>query len=88
MASCRGHVKRENSTLEGEGYNGSEQLTYFDGSFNRTFPSEDDSSVKSDSSKSFGDTQLDVFHHRHGLLILHLFAAMMFAPSLLAWLQV
>ncbi|KAL2939989.1 GPI inositol-deacylase [Bienertia sinuspersici] len=39
------------------------------------------------SSNSYGDIQLEVFHHRHGLLILHLLAMLMFVPSLVAWLQ-
>jgi len=68
---------------------GSEKKNFkFDGSFKRTFPSEDNFSNSPDSSKSFGDTQLDLFHHRHGLLILHLVATMMFAPSVVAWFQV
>ncbi|XP_057982822.1 uncharacterized protein LOC131167837 isoform X2 [Malania oleifera] len=37
--------------------------------------------------KSFSDTQIEIFHHRHGLLILHLLIALMFVPSLVAWLQ-
>ena len=40
------------------------------------------------SEKSFVETQADIFNHRHGLLILHLLAAMMFVPSLAAWFQV
>lgn len=40
-----------------------------------------------DSARSFGETQLEIFHHRHGLLILHLLAAIMFVPSLVAWIQ-
>ncbi|KAL0692593.1 hypothetical protein Bca4012_059773 [Brassica carinata] len=39
------------------------------------------------SEKSFVETQSDIFNHRHGLLILHLLAAMMFVPSLAAWFQ-
>ncbi|CAN7044853.1 unnamed protein product [Brassica rapa subsp. trilocularis] len=39
------------------------------------------------SEKSFVETQADIFNHRHGLLILHLLAAMMFVPSLAAWFQ-
>ncbi|KAK7338423.1 hypothetical protein VNO77_19032 [Canavalia gladiata] len=87
-ASCRSHEQNnENFDCNIEGYKGSERLKFkFDGSFNRTFPSEDNSNSP-DSSKSFGDTQLDLFHHRHGLLILHLLAAMMFAPSAVAWFQ-
>ncbi|XP_061336621.1 GPI inositol-deacylase isoform X1 [Gastrolobium bilobum] len=87
-ASCRSHEQNnENFDCNSEGYNGSERLKFkLDGSFNRTFPSEDNSNSP-DSSTSFGDTQLDVFHHCHGLLILHLVATMMFAPSVVAWFQ-
>lgn len=89
-ASCRScEQNNENFDSNSEGHNGSERLKYnFDGSFNRTFTSEDDFPNSPDSSKSFGDTQLDIFHHRHGLLILHLVATMMFAPSVVAWFQV
>ena len=38
--------------------------------------------------KSFTDSQLEVFDCRHGIMILHLLATLMFAPSLAAWLQV
>lgn len=89
-ASCRSN-DQNNETFDcnSEGCKGSERLKFkFDGSFNRTFPSEDNLSNSPDSSKSFGETQLDVFHHRHGLLILHLLATMMFAPSVVAWFQV
>ncbi|XP_027349452.1 uncharacterized protein LOC113861049 isoform X2 [Abrus precatorius] len=87
-ASCRTQEQNnENFDCNSEGYNGSERLKFkFDGSFNRTFPSEDNSNSP-DSSKSFGDSQLDLFHHCHGLLILHLVATMMFAPSVVAWFQ-
>lgn len=37
--------------------------------------------------QSFSDTQIEIFHHQHGLIILHLFAALMFVPSLVAWFQ-
>lgn len=40
------------------------------------------------SEKSFVETQADIFNHVHGLLILHLLAALMFVPSLAAWFQV
>ncbi|ESQ32740.1 hypothetical protein EUTSA_v10003555mg [Eutrema salsugineum] len=39
------------------------------------------------SEKSFVETQADIFNHRHGLLIIHLLAALMFVPSLAAWFQ-
>lgn len=38
--------------------------------------------------KSFTDSQLELFDCRHGIMILHLLATLMFAPSLVAWLQV
>ncbi|KAF8663606.1 hypothetical protein HU200_055328 [Digitaria exilis] len=37
--------------------------------------------------KSFTDSQLELFDCRHGIMILHLLATLMFAPSLVAWLQ-
>ncbi|XP_058114854.1 GPI inositol-deacylase isoform X2 [Magnolia sinica] len=40
-----------------------------------------------DSTRSFGETQLEIFNYRHGILILHLLASLMFVPSLVAWLQ-
>lgn len=46
------------------------------------------SSQSPDFAQSYGETQLEIFHHRHGLLILHLLAALMFGPSFVAWLQV
>ncbi|XP_058761830.1 GPI inositol-deacylase-like isoform X1 [Vicia villosa] len=87
-ASCRSH-EQNNETIDSnsDDYKVSERQKYnFDGSFNRTFPSEDNSNSP-DSSKSFGEAQLDLFHHRHGLLVLHLLATLMFAPSVVAWLQ-
>ncbi|KAL3624307.1 hypothetical protein CASFOL_033123 [Castilleja foliolosa] len=40
-----------------------------------------------ESNKSYIDTQLEIFHHRHGFLVLHLLATLMFVPSLVAWLH-
>ncbi|TVU11055.1 hypothetical protein EJB05_44617 [Eragrostis curvula] len=37
--------------------------------------------------KSFTDSQLELFDCRHGMMILHLLTTLMFAPSLVAWLQ-
>lgn len=52
-------------------------------------PSSREDPVSGDlSEKSFVETQADIFNHRHGLLILHLLAALMFVPSLAAWFQV
>ncbi|XP_044502922.1 uncharacterized protein LOC123223679 isoform X2 [Mangifera indica] len=58
-----------------------------DGRFNHNLLSEEMNSSSPDSTKSFSDTQLEIFHHRHGLLILHLLATLMFVPSFVAWLQ-
>ncbi|CAK7328232.1 unnamed protein product [Dovyalis caffra] len=58
-----------------------------DAGLNQNFLPEENSSSSPDSSRSFGDTQLEIFHHRHGLLILHLLATLMFVPSFVAWLQ-
>ncbi|XP_050234026.1 uncharacterized protein LOC126682404 isoform X2 [Mercurialis annua] len=63
------------------------QSVFRNGVFNHNTPLEENSSTSPNSSKSFGDTQLEIFHHRHGLLILHLLATLMFVPSLVAWLQ-
>ncbi|XP_066397199.1 uncharacterized protein [Miscanthus floridulus] len=38
-------------------------------------------------SKSFTDSQLELFDYRHGIMILHLLSTLMFVPSLVAWLQ-
>jgi hypothetical protein len=59
-----------------------------DAGLDQNFQLEENSSSSPDSSRSFGDTQLEIFNHRHGLLILHLLAALMFVPSFVAWLQV
>ncbi|XP_020577654.1 uncharacterized protein LOC110022858 isoform X2 [Phalaenopsis equestris] len=37
--------------------------------------------------KGFGESQLEIFNYKHGILILHLLATLMFIPSLAAWLQ-
>ncbi|KAI3716595.1 hypothetical protein L1987_67578 [Smallanthus sonchifolius] len=50
-------------------------------------PVDENSSGSPDSARSYGDTQLEIFHHRHGLLILHLLSLLMFLPSLVAWLE-
>nr|GEW49285.1 putative GPI inositol-deacylase PGAP1-like, alpha/beta hydrolase fold protein [Tanacetum cinerariifolium] len=50
-------------------------------------PVDENSSNSPDSARSYGDTQLEIFHHRHGLLILHLLSLLMFLPSVVAWLE-
>ncbi|XP_021299155.1 uncharacterized protein LOC110427851 isoform X2 [Herrania umbratica] len=75
-ASIRSHErKKELSDYKSEGNYLSQQFTSKPGS-----PSKENSS-------SYGQTQEDTFHHRHGLLVLHLLAALMFVPSLISWLQ-
>ncbi|XP_059449322.1 uncharacterized protein LOC132180491 isoform X3 [Corylus avellana] len=88
-ASFRSHAQRkELFGYKNKGNDGSEQFTSkFDGRSDRRLPLEEKSSNSLDSSKSFSDTQLEMFHHRHGMLILHFVAALMFVPSLVAWLQ-
>nr|XP_023921867.1 uncharacterized protein LOC112033311 isoform X1 [Quercus suber] len=88
-ASFRSHARRkELCDYKNKGNDGSRQFTSkSDGRSNQRLPLEENSSNSQESSKSFGDTQLEVFHHRHGLLILHLVAALMFVPSLAACLQ-
>lgn len=54
----------------------------------RYLPLEENHNNTGGSPNSFSDIQLEIFHQRHGLLILHLLAMLMFAPSFVAWLQV
>ncbi|XP_008466394.1 uncharacterized protein LOC103503813 isoform X2 [Cucumis melo] len=71
-----------------QGGNGSQQSTFpLTDKLNLKESIEDNLSTSPGSAKSYGETQLEIFHHCHGLLILHLVAAIMFAPSLVAWLQ-
>lgn len=66
--------KSQQSALKNDGLNHSSLL--------------EENSYSPSASRSFGDTQLEIFHHQHGLLVLHFLAALMFVPSLVAWLQV
>lgn len=60
-----------------------------EGTLDQDFPPEEKPpSLPGSPKKCFGETQIEIFHHRHGLLVLHLVATLMFAPSLVAWLQV
>ncbi|XP_057772880.1 uncharacterized protein LOC130992319 isoform X3 [Salvia miltiorrhiza] len=81
MASFRSHVQTKEfyeSGSEGEGsYDNNSKL----------FPTNETRSGSPKYRRSYGDAQLEIFHHRHGLLVLHLLAALMFVPSLVAWLQ-
>ncbi|XP_004304699.1 PREDICTED: uncharacterized protein LOC101294782 [Fragaria vesca subsp. vesca] len=88
-ASFRSHARRHESfDYKKDGNDGSDKLIFKrDGLSNQNFPSEDTCSNSPDSSKSFGETQLEIFHHRHGLFILHLIAALMFGPSFVTCLE-
>ncbi|GMP29538.1 hypothetical protein CsSME_00004600 [Camellia sinensis var. sinensis] len=80
---------KESSDSQNEGDNMSEQfaLRHGDG-FDQHLPLDDSCLTSSpNSARSFGETQLETFHYRHGLLILHFLATLMFVPSLVAWLQ-
>jgi glycosylphosphatidylinositol deacylase len=44
--------------------------------------------LKKPSALTHGETQIDTYHHRQGLLLLHLLCAVMLGPSLAAWVQV
>ncbi|KAI8533503.1 hypothetical protein RHMOL_Rhmol10G0016100 [Rhododendron molle] len=82
------HAQSKESLNSRNGHDRSEQLAFRNGDgLNRHSLSDDSCSSSPDSVRSFGDTQLEMFHHRHGLLILHFLAALMFVPSLVAWLQ-
>ncbi|XVE84099.1 hypothetical protein DITRI_Ditri16bG0142300 [Diplodiscus trichospermus] len=74
-ASFRSHIRKKESDYRTEGSYLSQPFTSKPGS-----PSKENSS-------SYVQTQEDIFHHRHGLLVLHLLAALMFVPSLVSWLQ-
>lgn len=51
-------------------------------------PTDESTSHSPTSAKSFSDSQLETFNYQHGVFILHLFATLLFVPSLVAWLQV
>ncbi|KAI3973865.1 hypothetical protein MKX01_030441 [Papaver californicum] len=58
-----------------------------DGGLDPLLPVEENPLNSPNSARSYGDTQLEIFNFRHGMLLLHLLAALMFVPSLVAWLQ-
>lgn len=55
--------------------------------FDQPLPTDENHSYSPNSTRSFGDTQLEIFNYRHGMLLLYLVAMLMFVPSLVAWLQ-
>lgn len=91
MASFRSHIQTKELDESGNDYEGSAALhnSKYNGNIGKLFTAnETSSSVSPVSTRSYGEIQLEIFNHRHGLLILHLLAALMFVPSLVAWFQV
>ncbi|XP_042497704.1 uncharacterized protein LOC122076467 isoform X1 [Macadamia integrifolia] len=87
-ASFRSHARRKEFDAKINGNDVSEQLNYRSGGgFNPLLPLEENFPHSPHTAKSFGDTQLEIFNYWHGLLMLHLLAALMFVPSLFSWLQ-
>lgn len=88
MASFRSHVQSKEFYESGSEGEGSEMLRNSNYDYNsKLFPTNETHSGSPKYTR-YGDAQLEIFHHRHGLLVLHLLAALMFVPSLVAWLQV
>ena len=64
-------------------------ITRYSDVLNQILPSDKSHSSEGPvSGKSFAETQVELFNYQHSLLILHLLAAVMFGPSLVARLQV
>lgn len=88
MASFRSHVQ-ELCESGNEGKSNSMQYdSRSEGDISKLFSGSVNCSSSPESTRSYSDRQLETFNHRHGLLILHLLAALMFVPSLVSWLQV
>nr|GLL18614.1 uncharacterized protein LOC109180424 isoform X1 [Ipomoea trifida] len=89
MASFRSHIQTKELRGSGnEQLNKSRQpIPKYNGGTSKHVPLKENSPTGLENAKSYADTQLEIFHHRHGLLILHLLATLMFIPSLVAWLQ-
>lgn len=87
MASFRSHIRSKELFESGNGdLRGSVQFNPgYDGEL---FNMDEKCTSSPESRGSYGETQLEIFHYWHGLLVLHLLATLMFVPSLLAWLQV
>ncbi|CAH9092271.1 unnamed protein product [Cuscuta epithymum] len=90
LASFRSHVQNEESrggSGDGEMSKYRQHIPKYNGQSNKLVPLNENISSGLENVKSYAETQLEIFHHRHGLLILHLLATLMFLPSLVAWLQ-
>ncbi|XP_075515197.1 uncharacterized protein LOC142549872 isoform X5 [Primulina tabacum] len=89
MASFRSHVQNEELCESGNECksNSMQYDSRSEGDISKLFSGAVNCSGSPESTRSYSDRQLETFNHRHGLLILHLLAALMFVPSLVAWLQ-
>jgi hypothetical protein len=52
------------------------------------FPQDELPSLAKPSALSFAETQLEIFYHHQGVLLLHLITTVMLIPSLVAFVQV
>ncbi|KAL6518762.1 hypothetical protein OROHE_017515 [Orobanche hederae] len=89
MASFRSHVgTKDFCESRNEGNSGSTLChSKYGGDISKLFPENETCNGSPESGRNYVDTQLEFFHHQHGLLVLHLLAALMFVPSLVAWLH-
>ncbi|KAK6928470.1 GPI inositol-deacylase PGAP1-like, partial [Dillenia turbinata] len=86
--SLSSHASRKKFDFPNEVINVSELLeSKLGGGSKQHFSLDENQSNSPNSTKSFSDTQLEIFHQQHVLLILHALAALMFVPSFVAWLQ-
>ncbi|XP_077237566.1 hydrolases, acting on ester bond isoform X2 [Tasmannia lanceolata] len=87
-AALCSHVQRKESFEANTMVDASGRLQPKPGdTFHPLLPLDENYSKNPNSAKSFSETQLEIFNYRLGMLILHLIAALMFVPSLVAWLQ-
>ena len=47
-----------------------------------------DDDMSKPTAANYGEIQLETFHYRQGILLLHLVTSVMLGPSLVAWVQV
>ncbi|XP_021769429.1 uncharacterized protein LOC110733661 [Chenopodium quinoa] len=84
----RGTQKKESYNSKDKDYDRSEQYASQQSRRSkRGLPLEENQNIPGGPLYSYDNIQLEIFHHRHGMLILHFLAMLMFAPSLVAWLQ-
>ncbi|KAK6913024.1 GPI inositol-deacylase PGAP1-like [Dillenia turbinata] len=87
-ASFHGHASRKKFDFPNEDINVCELLeSKLGGGSKQHFSLDENQSSSPNSTKSFSDTQLEIFHQQHALLILNVLAAFMLVPSFVAWVQ-